>query len=60
MKLTDEQLQPLLAQLPGWTLGSERGGTISRVFVFRDFAQAMGFMCQVAVVADKLPPVRAP
>lgn len=53
MKLTDEQLPALLEQLPAWQPSSERGGTISRAFVFRDFAQAMGFMCQVAVVAEK-------
>lgn len=53
MKLTDEQLPALLEQLPAWKPSSERGGTISRAFVFRDFAQAMGFMCQVAVVAEK-------
>jgi 4a-hydroxytetrahydrobiopterin dehydratase len=52
-KLTSAQLQPLLAQLPTWRMSPERGGTISREFVFRDFAQAMGFMCQVALVAEK-------
>jgi len=53
VKLGDAQLAPLLAQLPAWRLSPERGGTISRDFVFRDFVQAMGFICQVAVVAEK-------
>ncbi|MGC3984215.1 MAG: 4a-hydroxytetrahydrobiopterin dehydratase [Pseudorhodoferax sp.] len=53
MKLSPTQLQPLLAQLPAWQAGTERGGTLSRSFVFRDFAQAMGFMCQIAVHAEK-------
>ena len=52
-KLTDAQLKPLLAHLPAWRMSRERGGTISREFVFLDFAQAWGFMSQVAVVAEK-------
>lgn len=52
-KLADTQLEPLLAQLPAWRMSRQRGGTISREFVFLDFAQAWGFMSQVAVVADK-------
>ena len=51
MKLTERELAPLLAQLPTWRTSPERGGTISREFVFHDFAQAIGFICQVAVVA---------
>jgi len=53
MKLTNAQLPPLLAQLPGWRMSPERGGTLAREFVFHDFAQAWGFMSQVAVVAEK-------
>ena len=53
MKLSTEQLQPLLARLPAWQASPERGGLIRRSFVFRDFAQAMGFMCQIAVHAEK-------
>jgi len=53
MKLGDAQLAPLLAQLPAWRMRPERGGTLSRTFVFHDFAQAWGFMSQVAVVADR-------
>jgi 4a-hydroxytetrahydrobiopterin dehydratase len=53
MKLSDVQRAPLLAQLPDWRFSPERGGTISRAFAFRDFAQAMGFMGQVAIVAEK-------
>lgn len=52
-RLTEAQLQPLLAQLPAWRMSTERGGTIAREFVFQDFAQAWGFMSQVAVVAEK-------
>ncbi|MFT3814535.1 MAG: 4a-hydroxytetrahydrobiopterin dehydratase [Acidovorax sp.] len=53
MKLADSQLPALLASLPAWEFRPERGGLIVRRFVFRDFAQAMGFMCQVAVAAEK-------
>jgi len=53
MKLTDAQLPPLLAQLPAWRMRPERGGMLTREFVFHDFAQAWGFMSQVAVVAEK-------
>lgn len=53
MKLSDAQLAPLMAQLPAWRMSAERGGIITREFVFHDFAQAMGFMVQVAVVAEK-------
>lgn len=53
MKLTEQELAPLLAQLPAWQRSPERGGLISRSFVFQDFAQAMGFLGQVAVVAER-------
>ena len=53
MKLTEQELAPLLAQLPAWQRSAERGGLISRRFVFQDFAQAMGFLGQVAVVAER-------
>ncbi|PZQ02027.1 MAG: 4a-hydroxytetrahydrobiopterin dehydratase [Variovorax paradoxus] len=53
MRLSPAQLQPLLVQLPAWQANTERGGTLSRRFLFRDFAQAMGFMCQIAVHAEK-------
>ena len=36
-----------IAELPAWKLGAERGGTISRDFVFADFVQAFGFMTQI-------------
>lgn len=53
MKLSETELSPLLPQLPNWQLGSERGGTLSRCYVFADFAHAWGFMSQVAVIAEK-------
>ncbi len=42
-----------LADLPGWTHEPGRGA-ISRSFRFADFAQAFGFMSQMALVSEKL------
>jgi 4a-hydroxytetrahydrobiopterin dehydratase len=53
MKLERTQLAERLRQLPSWKLNEERGGTLTREFVFHDFAQAFGFMSQVAVLAEK-------
>ena len=53
MKLNATQLQPVLADLPQWTHHDERGGILKREFVFHDFAQAFGFMGQIAVHAEK-------
>lgn len=54
LKLDDASLPRLCLQVPLWTLGTQRGGTLSREFVFADFAQAFGFMCQVALAAEKI------
>jgi 4a-hydroxytetrahydrobiopterin dehydratase len=37
----------------GWQFSAERGGLMARTLVFSDFAQAFGFMAQVAVMAEK-------
>ena len=46
-------LQQHLAGLPGWTLHAERG-SISRSFRFANFAEAFGFMAQMAAVSERL------
>ena len=43
----------LAADLPAWRYAPERGGTITREFVFPDFVQAFAFMTRVALVAEK-------
>ena len=43
----------LLQGLPHWRHSADRGGMISRDFVFADFVQAFGFMTQVALWAEK-------
>lgn len=53
MKLETHQILSLPTQLPQWTVTHERGGTLSREFVFHDFAQVFAFMAQVAVHAEK-------
>jgi 4a-hydroxytetrahydrobiopterin dehydratase len=53
MKLEPAQVESLRAQVPAWELRAERGGVLFREFVFHDFAQAIGFMAQVAVHAEK-------
>lgn len=42
-----------LATLTAWRFKAERGGCISREFVFMDFVQAFAFMTQVALLAER-------
>lgn len=50
--LTTDQIAS--AALPDWSYSSERGGCLSRSFVFADFVQAFGFMTQLALHAEKM------
>ena len=50
--LTTDQIAS--AALPDWSYSSERGGCLSRNFVFADFVQAFGFMTQLALHAKKM------
>lgn len=50
--LTTDQIDS--AALPDWSYSSERGGCLSRNFVFADFVQAFGFMTQLALHAEKM------
>lgn len=52
-RLTDQERQAALSQLPEWAYDAERGGNIVREFKFANFAQAFGFMTQVALHAEK-------
>lgn len=49
--LTAEQAQPLLQQIPEWQLAPS-GDLIYRKFRFRDFVSAIGFLNQVAEIAE--------
>jgi 4a-hydroxytetrahydrobiopterin dehydratase len=53
MKLDPTRLTSHLKRIPLWTPAGERGGVLSRKFVFDDFAQAFSFMAQVAIAAEK-------
>jgi 4a-hydroxytetrahydrobiopterin dehydratase len=50
-RLDDATVQSRLAAHPGWSL---RAGKLHKVFLFRDFAEAFGFMAAVAVAAERL------
>ena len=41
----------VVQELEGWTGGDD---FITKVFVFTDFAEAFGFMTQIAIIADKM------
>jgi 4a-hydroxytetrahydrobiopterin dehydratase len=50
-RLTDAE-RAVLAALPDWTLLENRDA-LRRVFKFRDFGEAFGFMTRVALLAEK-------
>lgn len=52
-KLSDAERADLLQELEGWTLESDRDA-IRKVFTFKTFNQAWGFMNRVALVAEKM------
>lgn len=49
-KLDDTAITLAMADLPGWT---RTGDGIDRRYVFKDFAQAFGFMARVALLAER-------
>jgi 4a-hydroxytetrahydrobiopterin dehydratase len=49
--LSDSELREHLGARPTWSVVD---GRLHRELVFRDFAQAFGFMAQVALAAEKL------
>lgn len=50
-KLTNEQINAVLRELPGWTV---KDGKLHKTFKFKTFARAIGWMVSVAVQADKM------
>ena len=50
-ELTAEERSAALSDLPGWTL-REDGTAITRLFKFKDFAEAWAFMGKVAALAE--------
>jgi 4a-hydroxytetrahydrobiopterin dehydratase len=51
-KLSSEERERGLADLPGWTWDEARDG-ISRSLKFSDFSQAFAFMTRVALAAEQ-------
>ena len=51
--LTDAERAGLVENLPLWHI-AEDGKALQRVFRFRDFSEAWGFMSRVALLAEKL------
>jgi 4a-hydroxytetrahydrobiopterin dehydratase len=47
---TEGEIAAALGKLPGWT---RQGSSIAKSFTFADFVQAWGFMCRVALLAEK-------
>lgn len=50
-KLNQEEIDSVLAGLPGWQL---KDGKLHKTFKFDSFARAMGWMMSVAIQADKM------
>lgn len=49
-KLTETQIQEVLAGLPGWTI---ENGKLHREYRFPDFIHAFGFMATAAIAIEK-------
>ena len=49
MEILDPKI--VVKDLAGWTGGDD---FITKVFRFEDFAQAFGFMTQIAIIADRM------
>lgn len=47
---SDEEIQGFLEANPGW---SREGDTITRTFQFEDFVGSIGFVAEVALLAEK-------
>ena len=48
-KLTDAKISAALKSLPGWSLVA---GKLHRVYVFKDFVHAFGFMATAAIAIE--------
>ncbi len=51
-KLTGPDVDTLLGTPPGWSL-SEDGNAVSATLEFANFVEAWGFMCEIAIEAEK-------
>jgi len=53
-KISSEEISNQMAGLAQWRYQSERGGSITRDWVFIDFNEAFGFMTRVALLAEQM------
>ena len=51
--LSSQQIEDGKLRFKDWAFTAQRGGLMQRSFRFLDFAQAFGFMAQLALVAEK-------
>lgn len=51
VKLTGDELNAALAELPGWRVVD---GKLHREFRFKDFTEAFGFLTKVAIEANSM------
>ena len=52
--LTDEEIEELMPQVPGWELVEREGiKRLARTFKFRNFAQALAFTNEVGGIAEE-------
>ncbi|MCO5080948.1 MAG: 4a-hydroxytetrahydrobiopterin dehydratase [Rhizobiaceae bacterium] len=52
-RLSPDAIRAALAELEGWELADD-GLSIRRVFTFRNFSEAFGFMSRAALAAEKM------
>jgi 4a-hydroxytetrahydrobiopterin dehydratase len=50
-KLSEQEIAAELRELAGWSVVN---GNLHRVFEFKDFSTAFGFMTRVAIAAEKM------
>jgi 4a-hydroxytetrahydrobiopterin dehydratase len=50
-KLSEQEIAAGLRSLAGWSVAN---GSLHRVFEFKDFSAAFGFMTRVAIAAEKM------
>lgn len=50
-KFSEQEITARLRNLPGWSVAN---GNLHRVFEFKDFSAAFGFMTRAALAAEKM------
>ena len=51
IRLAESEIEAALITLDGW---SRTGDSLTKTFTFTDFSEAWGWMCRVALVAEKM------